>query len=185
MDEQLLNAVNNNNYDEVCDLLDTNTQFTNLDQCLIIASMKNYITIVEKLLQKGANANVKHNHRNSLFQACMKGHVEIVKLILKYNMNVPPDYDKILFFRLITACQYDKMEVVKVFIEHGVKLKTSLLYFAKSNEMINLLFSYGVIFDKGLDEHQYHPVRVEKDQLLQKLWDVYNTPDGKCANKKK
>jgi hypothetical protein len=65
------------------------------------------------------------------------------------------------------------------------------LYQTNDEKIINLLFSYGAIFTEELNSefniyNKYSKTFIsKKNQSLQKLWDVYNTPDGKCASKKK
>jgi hypothetical protein len=146
MDEQLVNAVKNNNYDEVSKLLNQeDTHFKCLDSCLIIACRENCMKIVKKLLEKGAN--IDNNDGYCIHFALHN--IEILKLLLQNEAK---------------TCMFH-------------------LYHAPNEKTINLLFSYGAVFDEK--SSGYDPFNTQKNKLLEKLWNEHNIPDAKYAGKKK
>jgi ankyrin repeat protein len=93
--QQLLQAIKKNNFDKVCNLLqssvvDPNEKNDNGETALILATQKGNLQIAKELLKHGANVNAKNDrgiNPHSLLVASKNGNEEFVTLLLKNNAN--------------------------------------------------------------------------------------------------
>ena len=120
---------------------------------LHLASEKGYKEIVELLLKKGADPNIKNVYAglSPLYLASVEGHKDIVELLLKYgaNPNIKSDSEET---PLHWASIEGYKEIVELLLNHGVdpNIKNAYgetpLYLASSNrhkDIVELLLKHG------------------------------------------
>ena len=88
------------------------------------AAFKGYVTFVKKLLADGVNVDSKdfsNNHETPLMYAAMRGHLEVVKLLIENKADF--EYkDAHKENALYKACEFGRLEIVKFLIEIGANI---------------------------------------------------------------
>ena len=105
---------------------DANSKTKHGDPVLNIASDFGNVAIVRKLLQNGANVNAisKLKGYSPLHSACEKGHIEIVKELLKFNalLDAKELFNKTPLYLASTFGFSGHMDVVELMVKSGANL---------------------------------------------------------------
>jgi len=126
--EMLLRGARTNNIRLVRELLepkvDINTQDENGDTALTLAIHMGYKPMVELLLDKGANPNIKNNvfwGYTALLWAVDKDKPDIVKLLLEkgVNPNIQDNFDNTA---LMIAARNNRILIVRLLLDSGASL---------------------------------------------------------------
>jgi ankyrin repeat protein len=93
VNKQLLDAARDGKADVVRDMLargaDINSEDSNKDTALALASFKGHTQIVDLLIKAGADLNIQNNIKNTaLALASFKGHTQIVDLLIKAGADI-------------------------------------------------------------------------------------------------
>lgn len=101
-----------------------NTVVHLLKTALTAASQNGHLVVVKYLVEKGANVHEKESYRGrntSLMLASENGHLEIVKFFMERVGN-PEIKTTDGYTALYSACQEDRIEIVKYLIENGLNV---------------------------------------------------------------
>ena len=92
------------------------------DSPLFVSCLMNHITIVDLLLENGANPNVtcKTDKSTPLLIACKNEHIEVVSLLLYHGANPNFFYNGIT--PLLIACDKESEEITMLLVQYGAKL---------------------------------------------------------------
>lgn len=111
---------------------------------LILATQMNYVDVVKKLFEQGANIEEKNSiDETMLYAACRNGNLELVELALQYKANINS--------ALYAAIFYKKPECVKLLLNVGADIFSNenkdsfdkVIEIANSYELTNLFFEKG------------------------------------------
>ncbi|KAI8089183.1 poly polymerase catalytic domain-containing protein [Halteromyces radiatus] len=107
---------------DISDLINGNT-LHNVSTCLAAPILKNQLSIVKRLLQHGADPNIKGvNDTVHLFQAVSNGFNDIVACLLEAGAdpNVSVDGDSILHLAILK----ENLQATKLLLQHGANVNT-------------------------------------------------------------
>lgn len=130
---------------EIVEILFANIQVEISQQSLILAAQEGHIKIVEYLIEKDLDINVKDDNKlSSLSWACIKGYLPILQLLIKNGANVN-DQDVNDVTPLMWAIQEKNIEIVKFLLVHGANInnydryKIDCITLAKQNKTIEIV----------------------------------------------
>ena len=134
MDNEIINAIRNNDVDTLQTLIGMNINYINYkneynETPLMLASAWNKYKIVKLLLENGADINLQNTENNTaLIGAIAEGNIAIVQLLLKYN----PDLNIVgesQFTALMMAEAYSNtnygqiiLKIIKTYISNNIPL---------------------------------------------------------------
>lgn len=152
--------IGNNNIIKL--LLDNGSYIEEMDENgltpLSIAILLNKIDTVKFLIQNGANVNLKYKKTISLLRLALDKDIKIIKLLIENGANInetlKTPMDMSLFQRFSymiyvfshgkynlfkSTIKKNRIDVIKVFIEHNVKLDKGCLLLAVENNYIEIV----------------------------------------------
>lgn len=112
-----------------------------------------YLEVVRVLLDHGASLEAKNiggKKTFPLYEACQRGHLAIVKLLLSYNASVDFNNGKTISSPLCVAVERGHLEVSRLLLDHGTEVSrdhrdTALFWAVKQgyHEIVKLLIAHG------------------------------------------
>lgn len=91
---------------------------------LMFASMKNYVEMVQLLLERGADVNSQNEKgASALFYASMEGHIDIAKLLLDKGADVNATTFRNETALSVAVSNSQQNEIVKLLLNRGAKVK--------------------------------------------------------------
>jgi ankyrin repeat protein len=94
-----------------------NNEYNYWNNALIFSCAFGYVNLVKRLLEE-SDANVHYGQNSPLQQACLRGHLQIVKVLLKYGANVHVCDDNALWY----AVRHGHIKVVELLLENGANV---------------------------------------------------------------
>lgn len=161
--------------------VDVNAKGTNGETALWMAAGAGHTEIVEALLERGADVNVKDKAygATALYMAAQEGHTNAVKVLLesKANVNIKREINGVT--ALMMAVQKGHTEIVKLLLAAGADVNAkandgraplSIAKMMRHTEIIKLLKEYGAkdkeqksLSHSGQSQFQSHPPNIQID----------------------
>ena len=118
---------------------------------LLQITCDNYIDVLKEVLKYSKDLNAKeHSENTALIIAVKRGHVDVVKELLKHENTDIDEVDKNEFTALHFATLYGNVEITKALLENGCQVnisnvdnETPLHYGVNSPEITSLLLQFG------------------------------------------
>lgn len=136
-DENLINAINSSNYEEVIRLINSGVSinpihrnFNMVTSPLIFSVKNNDIKMVKLLLENGANVNARGSYQDVVLIYALSSqevNIDMVKLLVEYgaNVNIPNFF---AYSPFTGVCKTGNVEIAKLFIDNGANLNQDFYY---------------------------------------------------------
>ena len=118
-----------------------------------------FTSIAKTLLDYGADLNIHdvdyvHEYgKTPLIHACQQGHIDVVKLLVEYGVNIEdPDNDG--FTPMYYAILHNYNNIVKVLLEHGASMNQDYLNPLQDDTVFETLLSSGLDVSETSDYHR-------------------------------
>ena len=149
--------------------------FLSIYDCGVIeGAIPSAIRFVELLLEKGANYNISNrNGETPLYLACQKGCVEVVELLLKYDVDI--NYTDSVKPPLYVACNnlnldsLKREKTVELLLACGAKVEKQLISQFVSEDIIGKIINTVFNFDNLYTSKEKITFIKEQDEKIQDL----------------